>query len=211
MKDIIIRPYTLDDYNGLLSVQKEAFPAPFPEDLWWSKEQIQAHVQTFPGGALLAVIDGTIIGSATSLLITYKRKAHTWAEVADHGYIRGSHDPAGDSLYGIDVCVHPRYRGAGVATALYAARKQFVLRHGLTRFIAGCRIPGFQRYEAEMSVETYVNKVSAGKLYDQVLSFMLRQGLQPLHILPNYLEDEESCHFGILVEWTPGAHSRAKA
>ncbi|KGA95717.1 N-acetyltransferase [Alkalihalobacillus alcalophilus ATCC 27647 = CGMCC 1.3604] len=203
MSGVIIRRYTLEDFPALLEVQKEAFPPPFPEDLWWNKDQIQAHVTTFPEGALLAEIDGVVVGSATSLLKQYDGKPHTWEEVADSGYIQASHHTNGDSLYGIDVCVRPSYRGIGVARALYQARKETVLQLGLKRFLAGCRIPNYHEYAKEIDVQTYVNKVKNGDIRDLVLTFMLKQGLQPLQILPNYLDDEESCHYGVLVEWQP--------
>lgn len=198
---ILIRPYTLDDFDGLLALQRAAFPPPFPEELLWNREQIAAHAEVFPQGAMAAVADGKIIGSATSIIVNYTGEPHTWEEVADRGYIRGSHQPGGDSLYGIDLCVHPDYRGQGVAGALYEARKQLVRDLGLKRFIAGCRIPGYHRYADRMSAEQYVDRVVRGELRDQVLSFMLKQGLKPLQVLPGYLDDEESCNYAVLVEW----------
>ncbi|WP_088104480.1 GNAT family N-acetyltransferase [Halalkalibacter urbisdiaboli] len=203
MSQCTVRPYTMDDFKGLLEVQKEAFPPPFPEELWWSKDQIQAHLETFPEGALLAEIDGKVVGSATSLLITYDGKPHTWEEVADNGYIRNSHNPNGDSLYGIDVCVRPSYRGRGIAKALYEARKETVRKLGLTRFLAGCRIPNFHEYADKMSVESYIEAVKRGEIHDSVLSFMLKQGLTAIQALPHYLDDDESLDFAVLVEWRP--------
>ncbi|KYG29292.1 GNAT family N-acetyltransferase [Alkalihalobacillus trypoxylicola] len=203
MNHLSVRPYTITDYPGLLALQKEAFPPPFPEELWWKKTQIQAHIDSFPEGALAAELNGIIVGSATSLLTTYTGQPHTWDEISDNGYIKASHEIQGDSLYGIDVCVHPRYRGLGIAQALYDARKRLVTQQKLKRFIAGCRIPNYHIYQKQMTVEQYIERVVHFEIKDDVLSFMLKQGLQPLQILPNYLEDEESCHYGILVEWKP--------
>ncbi|MCL7747574.1 GNAT family N-acetyltransferase [Halalkalibacter alkaliphilus] len=201
MSSINVRPYTLDDFEGLLDVQKEAFPPPFPEDLWWSRDQIKAHVTTFPEGALLAELDNVVVGSATSLLITYDGKPHTWEEVADDGYIQKSHNPAGDSLYGIDLCVRPSYRGKGIAGALYEARKETVRKLGLKRFMAGCRIPNYHEYAKHLDVDSYVKAVEKGEIKDLVLTFMLKQGLRPLQVMSNYLEDEESLDYAVLVEW----------
>lgn len=78
------------------------------------------------------------------------RKSHTQEEVTDGGCIQRTHNPHGDSLYGIDVCVR---------------------------------------------------RVTNGEIYDMVLSFMIKQGLMPLQILDNYVEDEESLHKAVLVEW----------
>ncbi|KMK78196.1 acetyltransferase [Alkalihalobacillus pseudalcaliphilus] len=203
MTNVKIRPYTLADFEGLLAVQKEAFPPPFPEELWWSKSQISSHIETFPEGSLLAEINGVIVGSATSLIVQYDGSPHTWEEVADNGYIKKSHNPNGDSLYGIDVCVKPSYRGQGVAAALYEARKELVQQLNLKRFIAGCRIPNYHHHAQELDVNTYVQKVVKGDIHDLVLTFMLKQGLTPLQTLADYLDDDESCHYGVLVEWQP--------
>ncbi|GIQ70112.1 putative N-acetyltransferase YkwB [Xylanibacillus composti] len=202
MTPILIRPYTLEDYDKLLDVQREAFPPPFPEELWWSREQIAAHVETFPEGAMLAEADGIVVGSATSLIVQHRHEPHTWAEVADNGYIRNSHQPNGDSLYGIDVCVRPSWRGQGVAQKLYEARKELVVKLGLKRYLAGCRIPGYHQFAQQMDANEYVEAVAAGKLRDTVLSFMLKQGLHPVAVLDNYLDDEESMNKAVLVEWT---------
>lgn len=198
---IDVRSYTIDDFEALLTVQREAFPPPFPEELWWKKEQIAAHIAAYPEGAMVALCDGEIVGSATSLLVTFTGKPHTWEEVSDNGFIRGTHEPHGDSLYGIDLCVRPAYRKRGIAGALYEARKQLVVRSGLTRFLAGCRIPGYHLQADKMSAQEYVNRVVAGELNDTVLSFMIRQGLAPVQILDNYLEDEQSLNNAVLVEW----------
>ncbi len=198
---ITVRPYTLADFDELLDVQREAFPPPFPEQLWWNRDQITAHTETFPAGAMLAEYKGKVVGSATSLIVRYDGKPHTWEEVTDGGYIQRTHNPHGDSLYGIDVCVRPSFRGKGIAKALYEARKQLVVRLGLVRFLAGCRIPGLHLHIDKISVEEYVRRVTNGEIYDMVLSFMIKQGLMPLQILDNYVEDEESLHKAVLVEW----------
>lgn len=198
---ILVRPYLVNDYEALLQIQREAFPPPFPEELLWSREQIQAHVDTFSAGAMIAEVDGVVAGSATSLIIQYTGEPHTWAEVADNGLIRQSHQPDGDSLYGIDLCVRPAFRGQGVAQALYQARKNLVKQLELKRFIAGCRVPGYHLVKEECSIEEYVQAVVDGLRKDQVLSFMMKQGLQPLQILTQYLDDEESCNYAVLVEW----------
>ncbi|AST95828.1 GNAT family N-acetyltransferase [Shouchella clausii] len=200
---IAIRRYSAADYRALLQIQKEAFPPPFPSELWWTVEQVEAHAAVFPAGALLAEINGEVAGSATSLLVSNADRSHTWEEISDNGLIRASHQPDGDTLYGIDLCVRPRYRGKGVAAALYEARKQTVIQLGLTRFAAVCRIPGYHAVSTEIGPEQYVSEVKNGKRSDQVLSFMMKQGLTPTHVLNGYVEDAESLNYGVFVEWRP--------
>lgn len=204
---IIVRPYTLNDFDALLRVQQEAFPPPFPEELLWKREHVEAHVTAYPEGAMVAVCDGEIAGSATSLRVTYTGAPHTWEEVSDRGYIRGRHEPDGDSLYGIDLCVRPAFRGKGIAHALYEARKQLVVRSGLKRFMAGCRIPGYRDVANHLNAADYVRLVADGERHDLVLSFMLKQGMRPLQVLDDYLEDAESCDKAVLVEWANPNHT----
>ncbi|CAM3770883.1 GNAT family N-acetyltransferase [Alkalicoccus chagannorensis] len=199
MPELTVRPYTIADFDALLQIQKEAFPPPFPEELWWSREHIEAHVSTFPEGGMMVFADGEPAGSATSLVTTLQNGHHTWEEVADDGYIRGTHDPDGDTLYGIDLCVRPSFRGAGAAGALYQARFDLVRRLGLRRYVAGARIPDFQGQE--LGIDAYLEAVAAGEKKDQVLSFMLKQGLHIVEAIPDYLDDEESGNYGVLVEW----------
>ncbi|PYZ96146.1 GNAT family N-acetyltransferase [Alteribacter lacisalsi] len=197
---IHVRPYTVEDYESLLAIQKEAFPPPFPEELWWSKDQIKAHVDTFPEGALIAEVDGQPAGSATGLIVKWTGRPHTWEDAAGGGYIT-AHDPDGDTLYGIDVCVSPRFRGRGVAGALYEARKKLVADLGLTRFVAGCRIPGYHEHAGFMTPEEYMEEVASGRLKDLVLSFAMKNGMTPLQVIRDYLDDEESHNCAVMVEW----------
>lgn len=199
--DIIVRTYTMNDFDDLLTIQKESFPPPFPEDLWWKQDHIKAHTEIFPQGGLIAWVGNEPAGSATSLITNLDGSDHTWEEIADDGYIRKTHDPDGDTLYGIDVCVRPKYRGFGVAKALYDERKALVERLGLKRYVAGCRIPDFHHAPKDMRAEEYVAEVQSGKRKDQVLTFMLKQGLTVIQIIPEYLEDDESRNCGVLVEW----------
>ncbi len=60
---LLIRQYTHRDVAGLLSLQKECFPSPFPQELLWSKEQLHSHIETFQEGALCALVNDVIIGS----------------------------------------------------------------------------------------------------------------------------------------------------
>lgn len=198
---LAIRPYTLNDWDGLFALQKAAFPPPYPEEQLWRIEQIKSHIEIFPQGAITALIENQIVGSCTSVIIKYDGKHHTWYEVSDNGYIRNSHIPDGDSLYGIDLCVHPSFRNQGIARAMYKARKELVTKLNLKRFIAGCRIPDFYKYAKNMDCVTYVEKVAKGEIHDTVLTFMLKQGLTLLQIIDEYLEDEESLNKGVLVEW----------
>lgn len=201
---LTIRPYQVEDHAQLLRIQTECFPPPFPQELLWSRAQIASHVRHFPAGALAAVADDELVGSATCTRRRFDpaHPGHTWAEAADHGWIRTC-DPAGDTLYGIDIAVRPAWRGRGVARALYQARFALVRSLGLARFQAGSRLSGYHRHASAMSAADYAQAVAAGRLEDPVITPQMRAGLRPVALLPGYIDDAESHHHALLMEWTP--------
>lgn len=197
-----VRPYTLADLPGLLLIQRECFPPPFPPELWWQPEQIATHVRLFPQGALCAVDGDEIVGSATAHILRWEPDgpAHTWSEASDNGWLR-NHDPHGNTLYGVDVAVRPAWRGRGVARALYEARYDLVRRLGLKRFLAGSRLSGYFPHRDRLTPEHYADAVVRGDLTDPVITPQLRSGLRPLRVVRGYLPDEESCDNALLMEW----------
>lgn len=200
----MVRPYTLADWEALFRIQRECFPPPYPAEQLWSREQIESHIRLFPEGALCAEVDGEVVGSSTALIIQFdpEHPEHTWSEVTGDGYIT-PHNPAGDTLYGVDVAVRPDLRGKGVARAMYQARYDLVRRMGLTRFMAGGRMPGYHRFAAQLSPDQYAAEVVAGRILDPVITPQLKAGLRPVCVVHHYLPDEESGNNALLLEWRP--------
>ncbi|MDP0947517.1 GNAT family N-acetyltransferase, partial [Klebsiella pneumoniae] len=52
-------------------------------------------------------------------------------------------DPDGDALYGLDVLIHPEYRGFRLGRRLYEARKELCRQYNLRSILAGGRIPNY--------------------------------------------------------------------
>ncbi|KKK34379.1 acetyltransferase [Mesobacillus campisalis] len=198
----VIRQYKESDFDALIQVQQEAFPPPFPSELWWNREQLSNHVRLFPEGALCIEINGRIAGSMTSLIVNYQPgdPDHTWSDITDDGYIR-NHQPDGNTLYVVDICISPRYRKLGLGKVLMQSMYEVVVHLGLDRLMGGGRMPGFHLHSNELSIEEYGEKLLAGELKDPVITFLLRCGRTPVKPVKNYLEDEESCDFGMLMEW----------
>jgi GNAT superfamily N-acetyltransferase len=199
----MVRPYGVADTDALRAIQAACFPPPFPAEQWWSPEQIASHVRIFPAGALAAEIDGRLVGSATALTVgsAALAGAHTWAGICGDGWLT-THDPAGDTLYGVDIAVMPEARGRGVARALYRARFALVRALGLRRFLAASRISGYARHR-EMTPEAYAAEVVAGRLVDPVITPQVRAGLRPGALLHGYITDAESADCALLMEWRP--------
>lgn len=198
----VIRNYEREDFQGMIEIQKACFPPPFPAELWWNEEQLHNHVTRFPEGALCAEVDGKLAGSITGLIVQMKTVDldHSWAEVTDNGYIR-NHDPGGNTLYIVDIAVHPAYRQMGLGKWLMQTMYETAIMLGLERLVGGGRMAGYHRHADRLSPEQYLDAVVRGELDDPVISFMLRSGRMPAGVARDYLEDEESCHCAAIMVW----------
>lgn len=199
---ITVRNYTKEDFDELIDIQAECFPPPFPSELWWNKEQLANHVSLFPDGTLCIEMNGKVISSMTGVCIHFdpSHPSHTWAEATDNGYIR-NHDQKGNTLYIVDISVRPSFRSLGLGKIMMQAMYQVVVEKGLDRLLGGGRMPNYHQYADQFSANEYVDRVVSGKIYDPVISFLLRCGRVPIAVVDNYLDDEESLHYGVLMEW----------
>lgn len=198
----VIRNYEKQDFESLIQIQAECFPPPFPADLWWSKQQLESHLTHFPEGALCIEIDGELAGSLTGLIVKYDpvNPYHTWGEITDNGYIR-NHDYKGDTLYVVDISIKPKHRKLGLGKMLMEAMYHVVVKLNLDRLLGGGRMPGYKYFADILTPEEYIADVVSGNLKDPVISFLLRCGRKPILICKNYLDDEESLNYGVLMEW----------
>jgi ribosomal protein S18 acetylase RimI-like enzyme len=198
----VIRNYEEKDFPGLIRIQQESFPPPFPSELWWNTEQLKSHVTLFPEGALCVEVNGEIVGSMTGLIVDFdpSHPDHTWEEITDNGYIR-NHNPNGNTLYVVDIGVRPAYRKLGLGKWLMLSMYEVVVHLGLERLLGGGRMPGYHKKAHKMTAEQYLEAVVKGELKDPVITFLLRCGRTPVKVVANYLEDEESCNYAALMEW----------
>jgi ribosomal protein S18 acetylase RimI-like enzyme len=199
---VIIRNITSSDIPKIIELQKESFPYMAAEGVIWHPEHLESHIKIFPEGQFCAELDGKIVASASSLVITLpsEYEDHTWKQATANGMFT-NHSLSGDSLYGADVSTHPDLRRLGVATMLYDARKELAGRLNLRRIIAGGRLFNYCEHADKMSALEYAQKVVRGELKDPVLSFQLRNGFQFIKILPNYMKDGRSLNYASFIEW----------
>lgn len=198
----VVRNYSEQDFAELIQIQAESFPPPFPSELWWNREQLTNHVTLFPEGAICVEVDGVLAGSMTGLLVKFDpaHPEHKWEEITDNGYIR-NHDPHGDTLYIVDICIRPSHRKLGLGQLMMQAMYELVVQRGLQRLLGGGRMPGYGRHASEWTPQEYVKRVVAGEEKDPVLTFLMRCGRTPVQVVPNYLVDEESRNYATLMEW----------
>jgi ribosomal protein S18 acetylase RimI-like enzyme len=198
----IIRNYQQNDFEALIEIQKASFPPPFPSELWWNEKQLAKHINLFPEGALCVEINGEVCGSMTGLIIQYNvgDPHKSWDEATSSGDIT-NHNPHGNSLYVVDICVKPAFRKYGLGKLIMQSMYETVVHLKLERLLGGGRVPGYSKHAASMSINDYVTSILSGDLYDPVITFLLKCGRTPVEIIPNYLDDEESLHYGLLMEW----------
>jgi ribosomal protein S18 acetylase RimI-like enzyme len=203
----LIRNYEKKDFKDLVQIQQESFPPPFPSELWWNEEQLENHIELFQQGALCIEIEGEMAGSMTALIVNFNpdHPNHTWEEITDNGYIR-NHNPKGNTLYVVDIGVRPKFRKLGLGKWLMLSMYEVVIHLGLERLLGGGRMPGYHKKSNNMSPDQYVEAVVKGTVKDPVLTFLLRCSRTPIGVVANYLEDEESCHYGTLMEWKNPFH-----
>ena len=196
---IAIRPLTMDDFDNLLAMQAACFPGMDP----WTREQFKSQLDVFPQGQIGIELDDELVASSSSLIVDFANYAewHDWTTIAGDGYIE-NHDPEGDTLYGIEMMVDPRFRGMKLTRRLYDARKRLVRDMNLHRIIIGGRIPGFHAHAPEMTASEYVEYVLHKDIYDPVLTPQISNGFVLRGLIPNYLEDDEdSCGYATHLEW----------
>ena len=115
-KEIILRRLRREDYEAVKEMQLACFPGMLP----WTVEQFESQLKLFPEGQICLEHQGRIVASSCSLIVDFDfyEDWHDWKLIADGGYIR-NHDPQGDTLYGIEVMVHPDFRGMKLARRIY--------------------------------------------------------------------------------------------
>lgn len=172
------------------------------DDLW-SEDHIRTLLKKFAEGQICVLVNGEIAGCALSIVVDYSnfRDSHTFMEITGNESF-DTHNEDGDVLYGIDVFVHPEYRGMRVGRRLYDARKDLCEQLNLKSIIAGGRLPSYSKYSDQLSPKQYIQKVKTKELYDPTLSFQLSNDFHVKKVLKGYLPgDEESLEYAALIEW----------
>ncbi len=200
-----VRKLRPEDYAEIVALQHLCFPKMQP----WSEEQFASMVGTFQEGQLAVELDGKLVASSSSLILDFDLYSdwHDWVKIADQGFIR-NHDPKGDTLYGIEIMVHPEFRGLRLARRLYDARKELCRHRNLARMVIGGRIPGYAEQAHHMTPQEYVDRVQKKELFDPVLTTQLSNGFTVQRLIRDYLpSDEDSAGFATHMEWVNLAYT----
>lgn len=202
MKKIEIGGLKFEDFTELLVAMKAAYP------LWrgnyWHEETIQKLINKFPEGQIVIKADGVVVGCALSIIVDYNKfgDVHTYAQITGN-YTFNTHDPEkGDVLYGIEIFIHPDYRGLRLGRRLYDARKELCEQLNLRAIVFGGRIPEYHKYADQLTPKEYIQKVKQKEIYDPVLSFQLSNDFHVKKVLKKYMpDDSQSKEFATLLQW----------
>ncbi|MCB1245929.1 MAG: GNAT family N-acetyltransferase, partial [Acidimicrobiia bacterium] len=167
-----------DRADDLAALERLCFPTVDPDDLL-TAEGVRLQAKLFPEGAFMVLDGDRVVGMASGVFVDYdiSQPQHSIDDVVGPLGM-DYHDPDGDWYYGIDIAVHPDYRGRGIAKRLYELRKQLVIDHDRLGMIAGGVIPGYVDHKHTMTAQEYVDAVVAGHLDDPTLSVQLKNGFR---------------------------------
>lgn len=195
-----VRNLQIEDYAQLSQSFKRVYA---DKDVFWTHEQIETLIRIFPEGQVVTVVDEKIVGCALSIIVDYDmvKGDHTYAKVTGNETFC-THNPNGNILYGIEVFIHPDYRGLRLARRMYEYRKELCEKLNLKAIMFGGRIPNYHKYADTMRPKEYLDKVRSREIYDPVLTFQLSNDFHVRRVMKNYLpNDEESKHCATLLQW----------
>jgi predicted amidohydrolase/GNAT superfamily N-acetyltransferase len=199
-RKIIVRKTTFKDAGAINQVVQKCYPGvpPYPVDA------LRAQINHFPEGQLVVEYEGQVIGFCITFIISEAEamKPHTWKEITGSSFA-SRHDPLGDFLYGMDICVDPDFRGKKIGERLYNERRNLCQSLKLKGILFGARIPGFiKKKKTYPTPEEYLEAVKSKKIKDPTVSFQMKNGFKPITVLKDYLpSDTESSGYAILMRW----------
>ena len=199
--NIVLRHLQLSDYPALRETMKRCYEG--MEDPIWERMDIMRLLKIFPEGQLCIELDGKMVAAALSIIVNYKKFGdnHTYSQITGNETF-STHDPKGDVLYGIDVFVHPGYRGLRLGRRLYDLRKELCENLNLKSIVAGGRIPNYGKYADKMTPRQYIDAVRNREIHDPILNFQVGNDFHVKKILKNYLTgDTQSMDYATLLEW----------
>ena len=195
-----LRNLQMDDYDQLARSLKRIYG---DEDVFWTRAQIKKLNTIFPEGQVVIVVDNRIVGCALSIIVDYDlvKGDHTYAQVTGNETFN-THNPNGNILYGIEVFIHPDFRGLRLARRMYEYRRELCEKLNLKAIMFGGRIPNYHKYADKMRPKEYIDHVRSREIYDPVLTFQLSNDFHVRRVIRNYLpNDEESKHCATLLQW----------
>jgi len=186
--------------EGLETLQRIVFPTLAEDELILAKHYLR-HLEVFPEGQFVVTHGDQVIGMTSTMRshFDFEHYHHTFKETIAGGWLT-NHEPKGDWLYGLDVGVHPEYRGRGLARELYRARHAIAKQLGLKGQVTVGMMNGYGEVSDTMSGEQYYAELIAGERTDPTISTQMKIGFEPIALIHDYLNDPACGNYGVLIK-----------
>lgn len=198
--NIVISPMRFAHAEQLETLQRIVFPNLAEEELLHAN-QYAAHVKLFPEGQFVALDGDKVIGATSSIRYHFdinKNEHHSFFEIMGGGWFT-THEPGGEWLYGMDVSVHPNYRGQGIARALYRARQHTSRKLGLKGQMTVGMLNGYSNVKEKVTIEEYFEMVKSRQVFDPTVSVQEKIGFSIISLMKDYLNDETCGNAGAVI------------
>jgi GNAT superfamily N-acetyltransferase len=180
------------------ALQQIVFPT-LAADEWIKAEQFLHHLRIFPEGQFVVTHNDQVVGMTSCMRTNFSTEQHTFKEISASGWFT-NHNPTGDWLYGLDMGVHPGYRGQGLARHLYRARHHVAKSLGLKGQFTVGMMNGYGAVAGNISAEQYFEELKTGKRADPTISAQMKIGFEPVSLVPHYLNDPACANYGVLIK-----------
>ncbi len=198
---IELRNLHLNDYDALLETANACYAEISVES--WEKGKIKTLIKNFPEGQLCVTVNDKVVAVALSIVVDYDKfdNRHTYRSITGNETF-STHEAMGNTLYGIEVFVHPEYRGMRLARRLYDARKVLCENLNLRAILLGGRMSNYAAYANTLSPKEYLEKVKDNEIHDKVLHFQMSNDFHVRKVMRGYLPgDTDSKDYAALMEW----------
>lgn len=185
--------------SRLEELQKIVFPTLAPDELIRAEHYLH-HLELFPEGQFVITDGENVIGMTTTMRsdFDFADYHHTFKETIAGGWLT-NHNPAGSWLYGLDIGIHPAYRGQGLARLLYRARHEIARQLGLKGQVTVGMMSGYGAVREQLSGEEYYRQLQEGLRKDPTLTPQMKIGFELMALIPEYVNDPVCGNYGILI------------